>query len=59
VLLSDNFAITAAGDGDDYFIYNAGVLSFDADGNGAGAAITLATLTGAPDLTADDIFVIA
>jgi hypothetical protein len=58
VLPAGNFASIAA-DADDYFIYNAGVLSFDADGNGAGAAVTLATLTGAPTLTAEDIFVIA
>ncbi|RMH71158.1 MAG: hypothetical protein D6680_22120 [Cyanobacteria bacterium J007] len=40
------------------FIYNAGALSFDADGTGAGAAVLLANLTGAPAITEAQIQVI-
>ncbi len=36
----------------------AGVLSFDADGAGGAAAITIATLMGAPKITAADIAII-
>lgn len=41
-------------------IYNSatGNLSWDADGSGAGAAVQLATLVGAPMLTHDDLLVI-
>ncbi|HYI48164.1 MAG TPA: calcium-binding protein [Allosphingosinicella sp.] len=51
---------TAAGDADDRIIYNGatGQLYFDADGNGAGAAVLFATLQGAPVLTASDFMVI-
>ena len=51
---------TVAGDADDRIIYDqaTGALYYDADGNGAGAAIQFATLTGAPALTAADLFVI-
>ncbi|MEQ1653837.1 MAG: hypothetical protein ABL897_15250 [Hyphomicrobium sp.] len=54
------FTGAAAHDADDRIIYNAttGVLSFDADGNGAGAAIKFATLTTKPVLTNADFFVI-
>jgi len=43
--------------GSSYFAYDTttGTLSFDADGNGAGAAVVLVTLTGAPTLAASDI----
>ena len=39
------------------FHYNTatGTLLYDADGNGAGAAVTLATFTGLPALTAADL----
>jgi Ca2+-binding RTX toxin-like protein len=47
-------------DGDDHIIYDtgSGQLLYDADGNGAGAAVLIATLTGAPSLAASDIYVI-
>lgn len=37
------------------FIYNGGVLSFDADGSGSGVAVGIATLTGSPALTIANI----
>ncbi len=51
---------TAAADADDRIVYNSGTgqLFFDADGNGAGAAVLFATLQGAPALTAGDFTVI-
>ena len=51
---------TAAQDADDRIIYDGttGALYYDADGNGAGAAIQFATLTGAPAITASDFLVI-
>ncbi len=51
---------TEAGDADDRIIYNqtTGQLFFDADGNGAGAAVLFATLQGAPVITASDFMVI-
>lgn len=47
----------AATSATEYFIYDAatGVLSFDADGNGVGAAVALVTLTGNPVIAASDI----
>ena len=50
----------AAADGNDRIVYNAatGQLFYDADGNGAGAALLFATLQGAPALTAADFLVI-
>ena len=52
---------TAAGDADDRIIYDAttGALYYDADGNGAGAAVQFATLSNQPaNLSANDFFVI-
>jgi Ca2+-binding RTX toxin-like protein len=51
---------TAAGDSDDRIIYNAatGQLFYDADGNGAGAQVLFATLTGHPAIIASDFLVI-
>jgi len=51
---------TAAADADDRIVYDGatGRLFYDADGNGAGAAILFATLQGAPTLAASDFLVI-
>jgi Ca2+-binding RTX toxin-like protein len=49
-----------AQDANDFVLYNTsnGQVSYDADGNGPGAAIAFATLFGNPTLTANDISVI-
>jgi len=46
---------------DQRFVYNStnGALYFDADGSNAGARVQIATLTGAPGLTAGDFSVVA
>jgi len=51
---------TAAADADDRIIYDSstGQLFYDADGNGAGAAVLFATLQGNPTLAASDFLVI-
>jgi len=51
---------TVAADADDRILYDnaTGNLFFDADGNGAGAAVQFATLQGHPTLTASDFTVI-
>ena len=51
---------TAAADANDYIIYNhsTGGLFYDADGNGAGAAIAFAVLTTKPVIDASDFLVI-
>jgi Ca2+-binding RTX toxin-like protein len=50
----------AAGDANDYIVYNkaTGALYYDADGSGAGHAVQIATLTSHPALTASDFTVI-
>jgi len=54
-------ATGAAADSNDYILYNAttGALSYDADGNGAGAAVQFATLTTKPQITASDFMIAA
>jgi serralysin len=60
----DRFAfgdgLSAGADATDRIIYDtsAGNLYYDADGDGAGAALLFATLQGGPNLHADDIVVI-
>ncbi len=51
---------TSAQDADDRIVYNSatGELFFDADGNGAGAAVRFAIVDGAPALTVSDFTVI-
>jgi Ca2+-binding RTX toxin-like protein len=60
-LAADNFIIgTSAADSNDFIVYNTttGALLYDADGNGAVAAVQIATLTGGLALTNADIVVI-
>ena len=49
-----------AGDADDFLLYDSdtGNLYYDADGNGAGARILIASLTGAPPIGPTDILII-
>ncbi len=53
-------ATGAAGDANDYLLFNttSKMLSYDADGNGAGAAVNIATLTGVTTFTASDVVVV-
>jgi Ca2+-binding RTX toxin-like protein len=46
-------------DSNDYLVYDSGSLYYDADGNGGGAKVLFATLTGAPALTAADFSIVA
>jgi Ca2+-binding RTX toxin-like protein len=62
VLSADNFrasASGAAGDFNDYILYNTatGVLFYDPDGNGKGAAIAFAILPNLPGITAADFMI--
>jgi|CXWL01.1.fsa_nt_gi Ca2+-binding RTX toxin-like protein len=60
-LAANNFIIgTSAADSNDFIVYNTatGALLYDADGNGAVAAVQIATLTGGLALTNADIVVI-
>ena len=54
-------ATGAAGDDNDYFLYNttSGALFYDADGSGQGVAVQFATLTTKPAVTANDFIVVA
>ena len=61
-LSADEFVANAtgqAGDANDFIVYNTstGELYYDADGNGGGEGVLLATYTGMPALTADDFLV--
>lgn len=60
-LQAGNFRIgSAAADADDYLIYNSqtGELFYDADGSGAGGAVKIAVLVGAPALSYADFAVV-
>lgn len=59
--LTNSFVVgTTAKDANDFLIYNKskGALFYDADGNGKGAAIQFATLTGQATLNAADFLVV-
>lgn len=53
-------ATGTAADANDYLLFNttSKMLSYDADGNGAGAAVNIATLTGVTTFTASDVVVV-
>ncbi|WP_051341021.1 calcium-binding protein [Azospirillum halopraeferens] len=59
-LAAGHFALDRPGDGDDWFVFDTatGTLAFDADGSGAGAAVTIATLN-VRTLSHADIVVVA
>jgi Ca2+-binding RTX toxin-like protein len=62
-LAAANFVANTDGkavDSNDYIVYDSdsGALFYDADGNGAGAAVQFATLTGHPAITAADFYVV-
>jgi Ca2+-binding RTX toxin-like protein len=59
-LAADRFRVGTALDANDNVIYNAqnGALFYDADGNGAGAAVQFAQLTAGLALTANDFLVV-
>ena len=64
VLSSEYFlanATGAAGDANDYILYNttSGALFYDADGSGQGVAVQFATLTTKPAITANDFMIVA
>jgi Ca2+-binding RTX toxin-like protein len=61
-LSNANFLASTTGnavDANDYVLYNSstGGLYYDLDGNGAGSAVQIATLTGAPIINAGDFFI--
>ncbi|MGV3583081.1 MAG: calcium-binding protein [Methylophilus sp.] len=53
-------ATGTAADANDYLLFNttSKMLSYDADGNGAGAAVNIAVLTGVTAFTASDVVVV-
>jgi Ca2+-binding RTX toxin-like protein len=53
-------ATGSAADANDYLLFNttSKLLSYDADGSGAGAAVNIATLTGVTTFTASDVVVV-
>jgi Ca2+-binding RTX toxin-like protein len=56
---ADNFTTGAAAqDADDYLIYDGTTLFYDADGNGAGAAVAIATIGNNAALDVDDFLII-
>jgi Ca2+-binding RTX toxin-like protein len=58
-LSADNFRNGAVAlDGDDYILYDNDRLYYDADGNGAGAAVHFATIENSAVLDADDFLII-
>ena len=60
-LAAANFIVgPAAADADDFFIYNPvlGRLFYDADGDGAGARVLIATFSGAPTISNTDIDIV-
>ena len=59
-MLRSGAGVTTAADTDDYVIYNTttGALYYDADGNGAGAAVQFAILTGAANISAADFTIL-
>ncbi len=64
VLSVENFQSNATGiaaDANDYILYNttSGILSYDADGNGAGVAVDFAKLSSNPEVKASDIMIVS
>jgi hypothetical protein len=59
-LSEDLFAIGAAADADDLFIFDplSGALSIDLDGDGGGAPIQLMSLTNGVEIAAADIVIV-
>jgi serralysin len=60
-LAAENFWVGAsAHDGADYIIYDnaTGALFYDADANGAGAQVQIATLAGAPSISLSDFLIV-
>lgn len=59
LLSADNFVAGAAAlDGDDFILFDGTRALYDADGNGTGAAVVIATLTNGALLTEDDFLVV-
>jgi Ca2+-binding RTX toxin-like protein len=59
ILAADRFVLgSAAQDANDRFIYDNGALFFDSDGLGGAAQVQIATLTGAPSITNNDIVIV-